>query len=191
MPVPAAVVGMSTGSAGGINTLSITCITPLLVATSAVTTLASLTITPLVKSKVRSSPLTAVATIPSLNALEGTLEPTTWYRSMSSNVSLPSGVSSAARSIPASVNAWSVGAKTVNGPSPCRVVNSSAWITAATSELCSPVHCAVRGISLGVSVGINTLSITCISPLLEMTSVIITLASFTITPDSPTVKDRG
>ena len=37
---------------------------------------------------------------------------------MSLRVCLPSGVSSAARSIPASANAWSVGAKTVNGPGP-------------------------------------------------------------------------
>ena len=50
-------------------------------------------------------------------------------------MALPSGVSSEAKSIPASVNAWSVGAKTVNGPVPWSVSNSSAWITPATSEL--------------------------------------------------------
>ncbi len=109
---------------------------------------------------------------------------------MSDRVALPSGVSSAAKSIPASANAWSVGAKTVKGPSPCSVVSNSACITAATSELCTPVHCAVRGISLGVEVGDRTLSITCIIPLLAITSAWITLASLTITP-SLTVNDNG
>ena len=59
---------------------------------------------------------------------------------MSDSAALPSGVSSEARSIPASANAWSVGANRVNGPSPCRVVSNSAWITAATSESWIPVH---------------------------------------------------
>ena len=42
---------------------------------------------------------------------------------MSLNVATPSGVSRDARSMPASMKAWSVGAKTVNGPSPCNVVS--------------------------------------------------------------------
>ena len=89
----------------GISTLSITCITPLLVATSAAVTLAPLTITPDVKSKVRSCPLTVSAVIPSLSALDVTSPATTWYSKISANVSFPSGVSKAAKSIPASVNA--------------------------------------------------------------------------------------
>ena len=62
----------------------------------------------------------------SVTADAGTSEGTTWYSRMSARVTLPSGVSSAARLIPASLNAWSVGAKTVNGPGPSRVASKSA-----------------------------------------------------------------
>ena len=78
----------------------------------------------------------------------------------------------------------------MNGPVPCNVSSSSAWITPATSELWNPVHCAVRGISLGVSEGVNTLSITWMIPLLVMTSGRVTLAPFTMTPPL-TVNERG
>ena len=63
-------------------------------------------------------------------------------------------------------------------------------MTAATSEVWMPVHCAVRGRSFGVSDGDNTLSITWMIPLLVFTSAIVTFAPFTITP-VPTVKARG
>ena len=62
---------------------------------------------------------------------------------MSVSVALPSSVSREAKSIPASAKAASVGAKTVNGPAPCRVATSSAWARAATSELCMVVAWAV------------------------------------------------
>ena len=62
---------------------------------------------------------------------------------MSVSVSLPFSVSSAARSIPAAAKAASVGAKTVNGPAPCRVATRSAWARAATRELCIVVAWAV------------------------------------------------
>ncbi len=58
-------------------------------------------------------------------------------------------------------------------------------MTAATSESWIPVHCAVRGISFGVSVGINTLSITWMTPLLVATSGSVTVAPLTVTV-SPT-----
>ena len=61
---------------------------------------------------------------------------------------------------------------------------------AGHQELCSPVHCAVLGMSFGVSVGIRTLSMTWIKPFVEMTSVNTTLASLTITPPA-TVKESG
>ena len=102
--------------------------TPLDAGTSASTTFASLTITPSPTAKDRSSPFTAVADMPSVTADDGTAPDTTWYSRMSVRVALPSSLSSAARSIPG-MNASSVGAKTVNGPSPCNVVNSSAWTT--------------------------------------------------------------
>ena len=116
----------SVTSAGGMRTLSITWMTPLDAGTSASTTFASLTITPSPTVKDRSSPLTAAADMPSVTADDGTAPETTWYSRMSVSAALPSTVSSAARSIPAAANASSVGAKTVNGPSPCSVVKSSA-----------------------------------------------------------------
>ena len=44
------------------------------------------------------------------------------------------------------MNAWSVGAKTVNGPSPWSVVTRFAWVSAATRESWTPVAAAVDGI---------------------------------------------
>ena len=95
-----------------------TWITPLDAGTSARTTVASLTMTESPTVKERSSPLTAAATNPSVTAEEGTSPATTWYSSMSVKAALPSSVSRASRSIPAAAKASSVGAKTVNGPSP-------------------------------------------------------------------------
>ena len=92
--------------------------------------------------------------------------------------------------MPASVKAWSVGAKTVNGPGPCKVSSRPAWTTALTSESWTPVHWAVRGMSLGVSVGMSTLSMTWMRPFDVMTSAMVTLASLTITP-APTVNESG
>ena len=83
---------------------------------------------------VRSSPFTAAATKPSVTAEDGTAPDTTWYRRMSESVAKPSSLFRAFRSIPAAVNASSVGAKTVKGPSPCNVDNRFAWITAATRD---------------------------------------------------------
>ena len=56
-------------------------------------------------------------------------------------------MSNDAKSIPASANAWSVGAKTVNGPSPDSVDARPACVSAATRELCTPVSDAFVGIS--------------------------------------------
>ena len=47
---------------------------------------------------------------------------------------MSSSVVNASKSIPASANAWSVGAKTVNGPVLCMVLTKSAFTSAATSE---------------------------------------------------------
>ena len=58
---------------------------------------------------------------------------------MSTRVAFSSSVSKVVRSIPAAAKASSVGAKTVNGPSPCRAVTRSAWTKAATRESCIPV----------------------------------------------------
>ena len=78
MPVPVATLGMSTRSAGGIKTLSITWITPLDDSTSAVTTLASLTRTlSALTVNVRSSLFSAVAVMPSVKSEDITLPETT------------------------------------------------------------------------------------------------------------------
>ena len=160
MPVHCAVRGMLFGVAVGVSTLSITWMTPLLVLTSARVTVASLTITPSPTVKAIGLPLTVFAVRHSVTADDGTLPAMTWYRRISVSAALPSGVSRAARSIPASANAWSVGAKSVNGPVPWSVSSNSACITALTNELWMPVHWAVRGMSFGLSVGLNTLSMT-------------------------------
>ena len=52
------------------------------------------------------------------------------------------------------------------------------------------MHCAVRGRSLGVSVGMSTLSMTWMMPLLVMTSVAVTVAPFTMTV-APTSNERA
>ena len=124
-----------------------TWITPFDAGTSANTTFASLTITPSPTEKVKSSPFTAPATKPSVTAEDGTSPDTTWYSKISVSRALPSSLLRAARSIPASAKASSVGAKTVYGPSPCRVVTSSACANAATSESCMVVACAVIAMS--------------------------------------------
>ena len=109
-------------SAGGVSTLSITWITPLLAGTSASVTIAtpSPTITPKTSLTYTNSksPLAVVTfDFPSVRSADIISPGTTWYSKMFARVSFPSGVSSAAKSIPAAANASSVGANSVNGPS--------------------------------------------------------------------------
>ena len=66
---------------------------------------------------------------------------------MSVRVAFSSSVSKVLRSIPAAANASSVGAKTVNGPSPCKALTRSACERAATRESCTPVLWAFVGMS--------------------------------------------
>ena len=51
---------------------------------------------------------------------------------MSVSVASPASVVNSERSIPAAVKAASVGANTVNGPTPCSVSTKLAWASAAT-----------------------------------------------------------
>ena len=69
---------MSLGASDGVRTVSITWMSPLLVATSAIVTVASLTITesPTVKANVW--PFAAVVVIQLLSAVDGTSPNTTW-----------------------------------------------------------------------------------------------------------------
>ena len=76
MPVVWAVAGISTG---GVSTLSITWIKPLLVTTSVMVTLAPPSETPLASAVIFIlSPLAISASIPSVIALAGTSDATTW-----------------------------------------------------------------------------------------------------------------
>ena len=71
MPVDCATDGISTKSAGGIKTLSMTWTTPLLALTSAVVTVASLIITePPETVNEASSPFSIVTVRPSVTALD-------------------------------------------------------------------------------------------------------------------------
>jgi len=69
---------MSFGVSEGVSTLSITCMTPLLVFTSAKVTVASLTITPPSTVNDNGCPFTASADKHSVTAEEGTTPGTTW-----------------------------------------------------------------------------------------------------------------
>ena len=66
---------------------------------------------------------------------------------MSASVAIDSLSLKVFRSIPASVNAWSVGANTVNGPSACSADTKFALASAATSESCTPVLEAISVMS--------------------------------------------
>ena len=109
-------------------------ITPLLAVTSAVVTVASLILTvPSVTLNEASSPFSIVTVSPSVTALEATFPLRTWYVKISARVAFSSSVSNVDKSIPASWKAVSVGAKTVNGPSPCKTETRLACASAATS----------------------------------------------------------
>ena len=101
--------------------------------------MASFTITLSPTENDNGSEFTASVDKQSVTADEGTSPSTTWYSRILVKSSLPSGVSNAFKSISASVNAWSVGAKTVNGPFPCNVERRSACTIAATKALWIPV----------------------------------------------------
>ena len=90
----------------------------------------------------------------------------------------------------AAANASSVGAKTVKGPSPPSVSANSACTNAASSEVWTFVHPAVVAMLFGVSVGVSTVSMTWITPLLAIASVAVTTALFTMTV-SDTLNDSG
>ena len=105
---------------------------PLLVITSAVVTVAPFTMTVSLTEKVRLWSLTVVAVMQLDTLAAGTAPAITWDSRMSVSCALPSTVSRAVRSMPASMKAWSVGAKRVKGPLPCSVSSRSAWTTALT-----------------------------------------------------------
>ena len=79
IPVDVAVAGISTKSAGGISTVSITWITPLDAGTSAKATVAPDTVTASAETvKDNASPFNAVAVIPSVRSVDKTCPDTTW-----------------------------------------------------------------------------------------------------------------
>ena len=156
IPVLDATLGISTKSAGGIKTVSMTCITPFDAITSALTTFASLTITTSAFTvNDRLSPFKAGATIPSVRSVDRTESETTWYVRMSASAAISSSELKFERSTPAALNASSVGAKTVNGPAPSSVATKLALASAATRDVWIPVELAIVGISsrAGVALG--------------------------------------
>ena len=82
-------------------------------------------------------------------------------------------------------NAASVGAKTVNGPLPCSVPTSPAFLSSEASVLNDPAATAVWTIVLGAvavaSCGISTESITWMTPFVASTSGVVTCAASTKT----------
>ena len=79
----------------------------------------------------------------------------------------------------------------MNGPSPCNVATKLAFTRAATNESCTPVDIATAAISTKSAGGINTLSITWITPFDAITSAVVTVASPTITVPSVTVNEAS
>ena len=110
---------------------------------------------------------------------------------MSARTAISSSVVNESKSIPASVNAWSVGANTVNGPSPCKVDTKLALDSAATKAVCTPVPSATVGMSNRSAGGISTASITWMTPLDDATSAVVTVAPPIITASSVTVNDAS
>ena len=88
------------------------------------------------------------------------------------------------------MNAASVGANTVNGPSACNADTKLAAVRAATNEVWIPVDIAVEGMSTRSAGGINTASITWITPFEAITSADVTVAPETVTASVETVKSR-
>src|SRR5512133_2555388 len=78
--------------------------------------------------------------------------------------------------------AASVGANTVNGPSPCKVSTNPAATTAASKVLWSGLSTIISTTVAGNEDGINTASITCTTPLSASISATVTLALFIKTP---------
>ena len=115
-----------------------TCTTPLVAFWLGMATLAWLMNTLPPCSETRSSlPSTVLIISPSFRSLVKTRGPaTTWYARMSSSCALFSGLRSLVSSPAGSaLNASSVGAKTVNGPWPSRVLTSAPALRAATSKV--------------------------------------------------------
>ena len=117
----------------GISTVSITWMTPLDASMSAISTVASpIETVPPSTEIARLSPCTVSAESSVTTCSELTAPATTWYSRMSVNAGMsPSSDST----VPSGsfANASSVGAKTVNGPSPCNVPTRPAASRAATN----------------------------------------------------------
>mmetsp|Transcript_90323 Transcript_90323/g.206600 ORF Transcript_90323/g.206600 Transcript_90323/m.206600 type:complete len:213 (+) Transcript_90323:647-1285(+) len=167
-------VGAATGI---VNTVSMECTTPLPLCMSALATATPFTVKPLpVFTRFKSEPSTEAGVDVSA-ALSITLPGTTWYFSRAAKASLSALNSS--KVFPVSprycAKAGLVGAKTVNGPAPIRVVTKSAAIRASTKLVKSELDLATS-----TTLGINTLSIGWTTPLPANTSSL-TVAPLAVT----------
>ena len=125
------------GGAGGRRTASMTCTTPLSARMSATVTVALLIITePPMMETVTFAPLRVVISWPSESDVLRASPPTTWYVRMALSNSASARTASMVPAGSAS-NAASVGAKTVNGPSPLNAPARPAARTAASKVVWS------------------------------------------------------
>ncbi len=112
------------------------CITPLRPGTSAIATgMPLILIMPLPSFSTNSScPSTVRSLEPCCKSAERRVPVTTWYESNCVSKSTFSGfVSASSASGGSAKNAWSLGAKIVNGPTPSSVASNLAWRTVPTN----------------------------------------------------------
>ena len=132
-----------------------TWMTPLVQTMSVLTTLALLAITFLPSTSILiGAPWTDIAILPSIFMTSAAiaLELMTWYFRIEASLALFSGLRSIS-TVPSGslANASSVGARTVNGPSPLRTSTRSAALSAATRVLNDPAATAVSTMSFSAA----------------------------------------
>ena len=136
-------------SCGGVSTVSITWIVPFDASMSVTSTRAPPTVTTSPSTSIdTASPWTVIAESSRTTSDALTSPDTTWY----SSTSVSAGMSpSRASTVPSGsfANASSVGAKTVNGPSPCSVSTRPAAPSAATSVSNLPAPTAMSTMVIG------------------------------------------
>ncbi len=122
---------------------------------------------------VMSEPSSVVNVSPSERLPDMAVAPTTWYFSISASCPVGSASSASIVSCPSAAKASSVGAKSVNGPSPESAPARSAAITAASSVSWRGLLTTISTIEVGC---VMTASITCTTPLSASMSVTVIMA---------------
>ena len=101
---------------------------------------------------------------------------TTWFSSICVSIPIGSASNVSITSAGIKLNASSVGAKTVNGPSDASVSSNPAATIAVSSVLCASELSIMSNTVLVSSLGINIASMTCTTPLSAIISATITFA---------------